>query len=183
MGSGVFCRHLQMAALLEAWTIPYYMAAMFSIVDRASPAYQLIQSVVNQEMLHLQLVANVANAYGYLPSRTRMFSVHDEQIPYLDFDLTPHPYVATVSNFTPDNTTLAPRSDRSTDSGSTPCAFRIPWLADRSQPEFRDDLTEYDSIGEFYDALQYGAELLGLGHRRGEETGRHVLGLLPPLRE
>ena len=59
--------HLQAAAELEAWTIPYYMAAMFSIVDRSSDAYQLIQSVVHQEMLHLQLVANVANAYGYSP--------------------------------------------------------------------------------------------------------------------
>jgi hypothetical protein len=32
--------HLQAAAELEAWTIPYYMAAMLSIVDRSSDAYQ-----------------------------------------------------------------------------------------------------------------------------------------------
>jgi hypothetical protein len=37
------------------------------VVDRSSEAYQLIQSVVNQEMLHLQLVANIANSYGYSP--------------------------------------------------------------------------------------------------------------------
>src|SRR5215813_318273 len=59
--------HLQAAAELEAWTILYYMAAMFSIVERTSDAYQLVQSVVHQEMLHLQLVANIANVYGYSP--------------------------------------------------------------------------------------------------------------------
>ena len=62
--------HLQAAAELEAWTIPYYLSAMFSVVDRSSEAYQLVQSVVNQEMLHLQLVANIANSYGYSPVLT-----------------------------------------------------------------------------------------------------------------
>src|ERR1700759_357437 len=90
------CRHLQMAALLEAWTIPYYMAPMFSIVDRATPAYQLIQSVLHQEMLHLQLVANVANAYDHRPQLApEWFSYGpDEQIPYLHFEFNPHSAVA-----------------------------------------------------------------------------------------
>src|ERR1700733_9031036 len=80
--------HLQMAAFLEAWTIPYYMAAMYSIVDRATPAYQLIQSVIHQEMLHLQLVANIANAYDFSPSLELDFFTYEseEEIPYLHFD-------------------------------------------------------------------------------------------------
>lgn len=55
-------QHLQYAIDLEFWTIPFYMSALYSIVDRTSDAFQYVQSVVNQEMLHLQLAANVANA-------------------------------------------------------------------------------------------------------------------------
>ena len=43
------------------------IAAMYSIRDPASEAFQLIQSVVNQEMLHLQLVCNLCNAFGRPP--------------------------------------------------------------------------------------------------------------------
>ena len=56
--------HLQAAADLEAWTIPFYLSAMFSICNQDDDAYKLIQSVANQEMLHLQLVGNIANAFG-----------------------------------------------------------------------------------------------------------------------
>ena len=81
--------HLQAAAELEAWTIPYYMAAMFSIVDRSTEAYQLIQSVVNQEMLHLQLVGNIANSYGYSPVLGPGAFQYEGTIPHLDFSLDP----------------------------------------------------------------------------------------------
>ncbi|MBL8151593.1 MAG: hypothetical protein JNN15_16835, partial [Blastocatellia bacterium] len=47
--------HLQAAIDLEFWTIPFYMSAMFSIKDPSSRTYQLVRSVVNEEMLHLQL--------------------------------------------------------------------------------------------------------------------------------
>jgi len=160
-----FCRHLQMAALLEAWTIPYYMAAMFSIVDRASPAYQLIQSVLHQEMLHLQLVANIANAYDYSPNLDPAWFSYgpDEEIPYLHVDFTPHSYVATVSNVTPDE--YQPRSaaigplDKCR--VNTMCIIEYPDWSTGSKPAYRDDLSEYDSIGQFYDALEYGAKQLG----------------------
>ena len=78
--------HLQAAAELEAWTIPYYLSAMFSVVDRSSESYQLVQSVVNQEMLHLQLVSNIANSYGYSPVLTPgIFSYVGQNVPHLDF--------------------------------------------------------------------------------------------------
>ena len=98
--------HLQAAASLEAWTIPYYMAAMFSIVDRSSDAYQLIQSVVNQEMLHLQLVSNVANAYGFSPVfGPDTFPYEGTAIPHLDFDLDPDNPTKT---FTPYSAEIGP---------------------------------------------------------------------------
>jgi hypothetical protein len=160
-----FCRHLQMAALLEAWTIPYYMAAMFSIVDRACPAYQLIQSVLHQEMLHLQLVANIANAYDYSPNLDPAWFSYgpDEEIPYLHVDFTPRSYVATVSNVTPDEyqprtAAIGPLDDCRV---NTMCLIEYPDWSTGSKPAYRDDLSEYDSIGQFYDALEYGAKQLG----------------------
>ena len=60
--------HLQDALDLELWTIPYYMSAMYSIRDPASDAYQLLQSVIHQEMLHAQLVCNLLNAFGGQPA-------------------------------------------------------------------------------------------------------------------
>jgi len=83
--------HLQYAVNLEFWTIPFYMAAMLSIVDRTSSAFQLVQSIVNQEMLHLQLASNVANAYGRSPSFDAPAYVGQE-IPHLNFAIdTPDP--------------------------------------------------------------------------------------------
>src|SRR5215210_4733175 len=78
--------HLQYAVDLELWTIPFYMSALFSVVDRTSAAYQLVQSVVHQEMLHLQLAANVANAYGLSPTFDAPRYV-GQTIPHLDFSI------------------------------------------------------------------------------------------------
>jgi hypothetical protein len=162
------CRHLQMAALLEAWTIPYYMAAMFSIVDRAAPAYQLIQSVLHQEMLHLQLVANVSNAYDHSPQLDpEWFSYDpgpDEKIPYLHFEFGLHAAALAVSGVTPQeeykprSATIGPLDEQRI---NTMCLIEYPDWSTGSKPAYRNDLIEYDSIGQFYDALEYGAKQLG----------------------
>ena len=60
-------KHLQGAVDLELWTIPFYMSALYSIKNPADPTYRLIQSVVYQEMLHVELACNIANAYGLSP--------------------------------------------------------------------------------------------------------------------
>jgi hypothetical protein len=146
--------HLQAAAELEAWTIPYYMAAMFSIVDRSSPAYELIQSVVHQEMLHLQLVANVANAYGYSPVLGAEAFAYQGTIPHLDFALDP---VNPTQQFTPYSAEIGPL-DQERINGM--CLVEYPEWATGGKPDLRDDVSEYGSIGEFYDALEYGARLL-----------------------
>jgi ferritin-like protein len=147
--------HLQAAAELEAWTIPYYMAAMFSIVDRSSPAYQLIQSVVHQEMLHLQLVANVANAYSYSPTfGPSAFAYEGTTIPHLDFDLDPDD---PTGHFSPYSAEIGPL-DEVRINGM--CLVEYPEWDTGRQPAYRDDVTEYGSIGEFYDAVEYGAKQL-----------------------
>jgi hypothetical protein len=83
--------HLQGVIDVELWTIPFYMVAMYSIKDPSSDAMRLIQSVVHQEMLHVQLACNIANSYGYAPHfSTPVYQ--GKEIPHLSFDLdTPNP--------------------------------------------------------------------------------------------
>lgn len=145
--------HLQYAVDLELWTIPFYMAPLYSIQDRSSQAFQSIQSIVNQEMLHVQLVANVSNAYGHSPA----FSAPEyvgTAIPHLDFQLDKpdprdifHPFSAEIGPF--DALRL-----------NSMCLIEFPEYDTGHQPDLRDNVTEYGSIGEFYDAIEYGAKLL-----------------------
>ena len=147
--------HLQAAAELEAWTIPYYMAAMFSVVDRSTQAYQLIQTVVHQEMLHLQLVANVANAFGHSPTfNAGTFPYQGTAIPHLDFALDPD---NPASMFTPYSAEIGPLDEERV---NAMCLIEYPEWKTGGKPTYRDDVTEYGSIGEFYDAVEYGAAQL-----------------------
>jgi Ferritin-like len=56
--------HLDWALAVELSTVPPYLAALYSIQDQTSEAYQLIRSVVIEEMLHMMLVCNMRNAIG-----------------------------------------------------------------------------------------------------------------------
>jgi hypothetical protein len=147
--------HLQAAAELEAWTIPYYLSAMFSVVDRSSEAYQLVQSVVNQEMLHLQLVANIANSYGYSPVLTPgEFVYAGDRVPHLDFTLDPD---NPIPQFTPYTAEIGPLDQPRV---NAMCLIEYPEWDTGGKPDYQDDVTDYGSIGEFYDALEYGARQL-----------------------
>ena len=153
--------HLQAAAELEAWTIPYYLSAMFSVVDRSTEEYQLIQSVVNQEMLHLQLVGNIANAYGYSPVITgTAFPYQGLTIPHLDFSLDPDNPTA---RFSPYSAEIGPLDQLRI---NAMCLIEYPEWDTGGPPDYHDDVTEYGSIGEFYDALERGARQLA-AHIRG----------------
>lgn len=145
--------HLQAAVDLEVWTIPFYMSAMYSIVDRSSDAFQLIQTVVNQEMLHVQLASNIANAYGLSPSFDPPV-YKGTKIPHLNFRLDkpdPRP------EFSPYSAEIGPLDPKRV---NAMCLIEYPEWETGHAPDLRDDVTEYGSIGEFYDALQYGATLL-----------------------
>jgi hypothetical protein len=157
------CGHLQMAAFLEAWTIPYYMAAMFSIVDRATLAYQHLQSVLHQEMLHLQLVANVANAYGRGPRlNPACFSYKPDEIPYLKFNITQASTAVAAADpkeeYQPHTAAIGPLDKCRV---NTMCLIEFPDWATGSKPAYRSNMMDYDSIGQFYDALEFGAKQLG----------------------
>jgi len=142
--------HLQYAIDLEFWTIPFYMSALYSIVDRTSDAFQFVQSVVNQEMLHVQLAANVANAYGLSP----VFSApvyEGQKIPHLDFNLDdPDP----VARFSPYSAEIGPMDKERI---NAMCLIEYPeWKSD-DPPDLYDNVKEYPNIGAFYSAVAYGA--------------------------
>ena len=65
--------HLQYAAIVELSTIPPYLTALYSLKDKTSKAFQIIRSVVMEEMLHLNLVCNLINAIGYKPQLVHPF--------------------------------------------------------------------------------------------------------------
>ena len=83
-------QHLQHALDVEFWTIPLYLTALYSIKNLKAckpaeypDAAKLIQSVVIQEMLHLEIVCNLCNALGYAP-RFRAPQYKDEKhIPFI----------------------------------------------------------------------------------------------------
>jgi hypothetical protein len=152
-------QHLQAAVDLEMWTIPFYMSAMYSIKDPASRAYRLIQSVVYQEMLHAQLAANVANAYGYSP-RFDAPVYEGEEIPHVNFKLDERNPTTT---FRPFSAEIGPLDEKRV---NAMCLIEYPeWDTERT-PDLQEDMEEYGSIGELYQAMRVGMS----------EMRRHVRG-------
>lgn len=142
--------HLQAAVDLEFWTIPFYLSALYSIKDPASEAYQLIQSVAYQEMLHVELAANLANAYGLSPKFDA--PVYEGQvIPHLNFSLDiPNP----VEKFSPYTAEIG---GLDLEHINAMCLVEYPEWRTGHKVDFRPTIAEYGSIGEFYDAVELGA--------------------------
>lgn len=61
---------LQLAVQIEFTTIPAYLTALYSIKQPDSSAYQLLRSVVMEEMFHVNQAANLLVAIGGLPKFT-----------------------------------------------------------------------------------------------------------------
>ncbi len=70
--------HAQVAVAVELYTIPFYLSALASIIppgsqgatDKSNAAYAAVLSVCTEEMLHLQLAANMCIALGTTPNFT-----------------------------------------------------------------------------------------------------------------
>lgn len=151
--------HLQDAIDLELWTIPYYLSTMYSIRDPASDAYQLIQSVVYQEMLHTQLACNLTNAFGGWPTFTAPV-YGGPKIPHLNFKLDePNP----THLYTPSSTDIGPLDQERI---NTMCLIEYPQWQSRTTPDVQEDRSQYGSLGEFYDAIRVGVTELR-DHLRG----------------
>ncbi|MDD9965763.1 MAG: ferritin-like domain-containing protein [Myxococcales bacterium] len=151
--------HLQYAVDLEFWTLPFYLSAMYSIQDRTSKPYQLIRTVVNQEMLHLQCAANVANAYGLSPSFAAP-TYEGTTVPHLDFSGDDP---QEVKEFSPYTAEIGPLDDEHV---NAMCLIEIPEDLTGEPPALDQDVTAYGSIGQFYQAVEFGAAQLR-GQLRG----------------
>ncbi len=154
---------LQEAVNLEFWTIPFYMSAMYSIKKRApkehtpesmsADPYQLIRTVVNQEMLHLQCASNIANAFGLSPTFDAP-KYEGTTVPYLDFSKD-KPEV--VDSYLPYSAEIGPLDEQRI---NAMCLIEIPEWDEKDDVVLYDNVNSYGSIGELYQALRYGAELL-----------------------
>lgn len=153
-------KHLQYAVDLELWTIPFYMSAMYSIKDRNSDAYQMIRTVVNQEMLHLQSAANVANAFGYSPS-IGVPVYEGTKVPHLDFSLDSPESTAPYMPYTAEIGAL------DMEHINAMCLIELPeYDADKTTVSLFSQCNEYGTIGDFYKAL------LGMvNHHKSEIRG------------
>ncbi|MGB3182065.1 MAG: ferritin-like domain-containing protein [Cyclobacteriaceae bacterium] len=145
--------HLQYAVDLEFWTIPFYMSCMYSVEDRTSEAYQLIRTVVNQEMLHLQCAANIANVYGLSPTFEAPV-YKGKVIPHLAFSDDDKKVTARYEPYTAE---IGPLDEKHI---NAMCLIEIPEDETGHKPNLHDDVSEYGSIGEFYEATAYGAAQL-----------------------
>jgi Ferritin-like len=72
---------LQAAIELEFSTIPPYLCGMWSIKDQSGPTYDLIDSVVLEEMLHMGLACNMLAAIGGTPRINTSVPIYPGPLP------------------------------------------------------------------------------------------------------
>lgn len=145
--------YLQYAVELELWTIPFYMSAMYSVIDRSSKPYQLIRSIVNQEMLHLQSAANIANAFGYSPDITTPVYC-GTTVPHLDFSLDP---AQRTEPYMPYTAEIGPLDEEHI---NAMCLIELPDFGFKQGiPKLFEHPTEFGTIAEFYQALLFVIKL------------------------
>ncbi len=139
--------NLQAAVDVELWTIPLYLTALYSIQSVSSgnqaayPNYaKLIESVVIEEMLHLQLACNVCNAVGYSPKMNSPSYDEADGIPFLKENV-PDKYQGfqvELGGFNENQLKLF-------------CVIELP--EPTTTPDWATQ-TKYNSIGELYQALE-----------------------------
>src|SRR5215469_6246215 len=143
-------QHAQAAVSVELYTLPFYLTAMTSITDPTSVVSQGIFSVVMEEMLRLQLAANLCLPLGTSPSFTA--PVYGTPIPFLD------PSDPSAGHNALINAVLGPFNQQSL---TTMLAIEAPdELQDRTKDHTTPDYP-YQSIGELYDALLAGISQVG----------------------
>jgi hypothetical protein len=145
-------QHLQHAVDVEFWTIPLYLTALYSIKglkdlpkENYPDAAKLIQSVVIQEMLHLEIVCNICNALGYAPCFHPPEYDETKNIPFIhpqkEFLPSPlHGYVCRPGALNEETLKLF-------------CAIELPHA--RKNQNW-DELKTYHSIADMYEALKEG---------------------------
>ena len=130
-------RHLQWALCVEISTIPPYLCALYSIIDRGTTAAALVRSVVVEEMLHAQLVSNLMNSIGGAPS------LHPKFIPlypgYIRHHAAGGPFIQLQA--------LSPALAR-----TVFMAIEQP----EASPQAPAEGNHFETIGQFYKAIEEG---------------------------
>jgi hypothetical protein len=137
--------HLQTAIELEHSTIPPYLCALYSIKDGTNrEAARVIRSVVMEEMLHMVLAANVLNAIGGAPAigHPRFVPRYPTYMPH-----SRDAFLIGLEKF-------SRRSLRTFLKIELPVRPNAPPQADR-----------YDTIGQFYRAIEDGLKRLCAGNK------------------
>ncbi|MFC4052757.1 ferritin-like domain-containing protein [Actinomadura syzygii] len=152
--------HLQWAIELEHATLPPYLCALYSLDPERNPeAVELVAGVFIEEMLHLALAANLLNAVGGRPRLDipRMLPAHPRPLPHGDRSL---------------ELSLLPFGEEALD-----MFLRLERPAPPGAPPEAED---YETIGQFYDAIEVGLRRLcdTLGERAvfGGDPARQVHG-------
>ncbi|MFG3583024.1 ferritin-like protein [Streptomyces sp. NPDC047990] len=128
--------HLQWAIELEHATLPPYLCALYSLDPTRNPdAVQVVSSVFVEEMVHLALAANLLNAVGGRPrlDMPEMLPRHPRRLPHGDRSL---------------EMSLVPFGPRALE-----MFLRLERPARPGAPAEGDD---YETIGQFYDAIERG---------------------------
>ncbi|HEY3562269.1 MAG TPA: ferritin-like protein [Kribbella sp.] len=131
-------RHLQWAIELEHSTIPPYLCALYSLDPARNPdAAELVSSVFVEEMIHLSLACNLLNAVGGQPrlDAPELLPGYPRQLPHGSMELSLLP-------FGPDALEMFLRLEK-------PEAPGAPGESDH-----------YETIGQFYDAIEEGLRSL-----------------------
>ncbi|MCI5157898.1 MAG: hypothetical protein D3906_05555 [Candidatus Electrothrix sp. AUS1_2] len=145
--------HAQAAVAVEFYTLPFYITAMCSVREEQCEAVEILRSVIMEEMLHLQLAANLCLALDTAPNFKA--PQYGSDIPYIC------PYNPETGECGFLNAALGPLDDATLD---TMLDIEIP-----EQAQLRKDINHtqpqypYHSIGEMYDALIVGINRVGAG--------------------
>jgi hypothetical protein len=132
--------HIQWAIELEHATLPPYLCALYSLDAARKPeAVEVVSSVFTEEMLHLALAANLLNAVGGRPrlDSPRLLPSYPRRLPHGDGSLE-----LSLVPFGPEALEMF---------------LRIERPAPPSGPSQSDG---YESIGQFYDAIEDGMRSL-----------------------
>ena len=128
--------HLQWAIELEHFTIPPYLCALYSLDPARNPdAVEVVASVMVEEMLHMTLAANLLNAVGGRPQidTPRMLLPYPRCLPHSDGS-----FEVPLARFSPEALDVFLEVERPAAPGAPP------------------EGDQYESIGQFYDAIRLG---------------------------
>ena len=144
--------HAQAAAAVELYTLPLYLTAMTSIKDSKSEAATILFSVAAEEMLHLQLAANLCAALDAPPNfRPPQYGADVPHIKPYDPETGERGFL---------NATLGPLDDERLNimlDIENPEEIPEGMVIDHSTPQH-----PYSSIGEMYDGLIIGIRQVGV---------------------